>query len=220
MSRGSGRTWSRRRRVLDELDQPVAIDHLAGSNRHVAANHEILGAERLLSADRALPILHHVAPAAHQIHPAFADGVAKDFRVGQQEVRGGDHVEELARCELHHGFMVLGDAADTGGRVVPPLLIQQEALVHEIVRPFLPLRSVETAILRQRFDAARCRILAAFQRTPGGIVGETHCFSRGLVDELHALARRKGELGGPVKIGLGKRGGRQAKRETRERGVQ
>ena len=44
-----------RGRILDELDQPVAIDDLAGRHRDVAADLELLGADRLLAADRRAP---------------------------------------------------------------------------------------------------------------------------------------------------------------------
>ena len=46
-----------------QLDEPVAIDDLAGSYRDIAANDEILGADRLLAADGALPILHEILQA-------------------------------------------------------------------------------------------------------------------------------------------------------------
>ena len=175
-----------RGRVLDQLDQSIAVNDLAGGDCQIAADREILGADRLLSADGALPIFRHIAQAGHQVHPAFADGLPKYFRIGRQKIRGRDHVENLARDELHHLFVMLGDAADAGGRVVPPLLLQQKSLRHEIERRLLPIFAVEPAILRQRFDAARR--LAAFGHGADRIIGETHRLSRRLVDELHPFA--------------------------------
>ena len=160
ISTGSGRTLRGRRRVLDELDQPVAIDHLARRHRDVAADHEILGADRLLAADRALPVLDAVLRAAHEVHAAVARRVrCRTSGIGQQEVRRREHVEHLARGELDHVLVLLRDAAHAGGRVVPPLLLQQERLVDEVVRPLLPRLAGEAPVLRQRLDAGlqRCR---------------------------------------------------------------
>ena len=62
---GSGRTVGGRRRVLDELDQPIAVDDLARRHGDVAADHEILGADRAFAADRALEVLGEIRPAVH-----------------------------------------------------------------------------------------------------------------------------------------------------------
>ena len=40
--------------------------------------------------------------------------------------------------ELDDVLVLLGDAADAGGGVVPPLLLQQEGLVDQVVGPALP----------------------------------------------------------------------------------
>ena len=76
--------------------------------------------------------------------------------------------------------MLLRNAAYAGRRVVPPLLIEQEGLIHEIVWPSLPILADEPTIVRQWLDAAVC--LAAFRRVAKSIVGEADGFSRGFVD--------------------------------------
>ena len=47
----------------------------------------------------------------------------------------------------------LDDAAHAGGRVVPPLLLQEKALRDEVVRPLPPFLADEAMVLRQRLDA-------------------------------------------------------------------
>ncbi len=95
-----------------------------------------------------------------------------------------------------------GDAANAGGRVVPPLLIEQEGLVDEVERPLVPVFAGEAPVLRQRLDAALC--LLAAERAAGGVARKADGLSHRLVDELHPLARRVGEMDRPVQIGLGR----------------
>jgi hypothetical protein len=83
--------------------------------------------------------------------------------------------------------MTLRNAAHAGRCVVPPLLLQQEGLVDEDVRPLLPLFVDEAMILQQRFDA-RFRV-SALERIAIGVIPETDRLADCFVDELQALAR-------------------------------
>src|SRR6516162_11047818 len=53
--------------VLDKFDQPVTKDDLAWRHRHVPTYYEVLGADRPLTGEGALPVFDQVVPAAHQI---------------------------------------------------------------------------------------------------------------------------------------------------------
>jgi hypothetical protein len=80
--------------------------------------------------------------------------------VGRQEVRRRHHVEDLAGAELDHRLVLARDAADARGGVVPPLLLQQERLVDEVIRPLLPRLGREALILRQRLDARLAAVVS------------------------------------------------------------
>ena len=59
-------------RILDQLDQPVAQDHLARRDGDVAADAIGVGARRAAAGEGALPVLGHVLQAAHQRFPFVA----------------------------------------------------------------------------------------------------------------------------------------------------
>jgi hypothetical protein len=114
---------------------------------------EVLGANRLLAADGTLPVLNQVPPAVREVHSARAHGTLQNLGICQEEVRRREHVKNLAGHEFNHILMLLRGATDTRGRIVPPLLIEQERLMNEIIWPFLPCFADESSVLRQRFDA-------------------------------------------------------------------
>ena len=123
------------------------------------------------------------------------------FRIGQKEIRRRDHVQHLARCELDNVFMLFGDPAHADRGVVPPLLLEQKALIVHVVRPFLPRLAGKPVVLRQGFDAWA-------SSTRGGsccreVTAQTRGFSQRLVDELHAFARRHCQMRRPVHIRSG-----------------
>src|SRR4029077_11014386 len=136
-----------RGRILDELDQSVAIDHLARRHGDITADLEILGADRLLAAYCALPVLNQVLKAAYQVLSAIADCVLQQLGICQQEIRGREHVEHLARRKFHHVFVLLCDTPYSCRRVMPPLLTKQEFLIYEVVWPLLPILADEPSIL-------------------------------------------------------------------------
>ena len=104
-----------------------------------------------------------------QIKAAGADRVrARISGLVSGKFDGADHVKELPRRELDHVLVMLRDSAQAGGRVVPPLLLQQESLVDEVEGPLVPIFAGEAPVLRQRLDARLG--VAALDRVAAGIV--------------------------------------------------
>ena len=138
-----------RRRVLNELNQSVAINDLARRFGEVAANLESVGPGQLLARDGALGVLHVILKALDQVESAGGDCAQQDFGIGQQKIRWREHVEDLPRCEFDHVFVAFGDAAQAGRGVVPPLLLQEKALLDEIDGKVAPGRVRKAMVLRQ-----------------------------------------------------------------------
>jgi hypothetical protein len=155
--------------------------------------------------------LREVAQSVREIQSAGADGLLKHLGIGQRKIGRGEHVEHLARGKRHHVLVLFSDAGNGGRRVVPPLLIEQEGLRHEIERQILPLRRGETPVLRQRIDAGRSAVDGALP----GIVCETGGLAGRLAREFEPHSRREGEVGCPIQIGFRQRRGRQPHGETR-----
>jgi hypothetical protein len=86
------------RRVLDQLDQLVAVDHLAGGERQVDADLELLLARDLHLP--ALEVVQQVVQPAAQILAAGVEHFAQHLRVGKREIRRAEHVRELADVEI------------------------------------------------------------------------------------------------------------------------
>ena len=114
---------------------------------HVAANLKIFGAFGLLSGMQALRIFNPILPAAYKVHAALTHRLLQDIRVGEDKIGGRDHIQHLAGREFHHVLVLFGDALNTGGGVVPPLLVQQKRLVDEVERPVLPSLAAEPSVL-------------------------------------------------------------------------
>ncbi len=188
------------RLILDQFHQPVAIDNLALCHRHVAADLKGFRADRLAAADQPLPVLRQVLQAAHQVHAAFFGRLPHQFRIGRQKIRRRQHVEDLARRKLHLVFVLPGDAGHAGHGVVPPLLIEQKALVDDIIGPALPGLAGKAPVLRQRFDA-RWRRLAAGQ-AGARIPRQAQPFLDRLLRQLRLLAWRIGKMERPVGKGF------------------
>ena len=120
----------RGRRVLDQFDQAIAKDHVAGRDRHVAADLELRRRPpgRLPPSARSQSSTQLSAPRSRFVPPC-AQRAVENLRIGLDEVGRRNHVQELARAERDHLLVLAGDAANAGRRVVPPLLRQQERLV-------------------------------------------------------------------------------------------
>ena len=112
----------RYRRVLNQLDQIVAEDHLARCRGDVHADLEIARVRLTdfqLAAAR-LDILRQHGHAAHEIGASLAQGLTDQFRVGQEEVGRRERTGELLEVEL---------------RLVPRALVEPVRILHEVFRP-------------------------------------------------------------------------------------
>ena len=115
------------RLVLDELDEGIAIDHLARGHRQVLPDDEGLPqAVRAVAQQQVLQVGEEVGPATEQIPSPLPPGRLEDLRVGQGRVGGREEVQELAGDEGDDGLVLFGDAAVVGGGDVPPLLGEQK----------------------------------------------------------------------------------------------
>ncbi len=206
--------------VLDELDQPVAEDHLAGRRREVLSDLEGIDADRHAPAGRTLGIFDEIPGAAQEIAAAFREGLAQDLGVGRDEVGRRDHVEHLPRREFEDALVAFRHAVHAGRGVMPPVLAEKEGLRNDVEGPLLPLGAAEAPILRQVREVAagvpwvlRCRV-------PGEMQGEAHGLQRAGVPQVHLPAGRESQMRHPVEIGIGERHRRQAEREARNEIVQ
>ena len=98
---GSGRTCLRRRRVLDQLDQSVAVDDLAGRDGHVAARpgrppSRPAASLRTIRSQSS----RKLRKPCDEVLAARFQGAPLHDRVGGEEIGGRDHVEDLPRDEL------------------------------------------------------------------------------------------------------------------------
>ena len=104
------------------------------------------------------------------------------------------------------GLLLLSNATYAGCRIVPPLVLQQEALAHHVIWPSLPGFTDKALVLKQRLDAGRAA--TALQCALAAMMSEPDRLLRGLFPMLNLLARRRGEVGGPVHVGFDQRGWR------------
>ena len=112
--------------------------------------------------------------------------------------------------------MMARHAVHAGRRVVPPLLIQKKPLVDETERRLPPGRMVKPAILGQGLDAGRglgCR------RGAHGMDAEARRLPQRLFEEGFLLARRSGEMKGPIEVGERETGRRDRRRKPPHRHV-
>jgi hypothetical protein len=178
----------------------------------------IVGAYGPLACDGALGVLHVILKASDQVKAAGGNSTRQDFGIGQRKIRRRKHVENLPRGELDHVLVALGNATQSGGGVVPPLLLQQKALIDEVERKFVPSFICKTVILRQRLDAIFR--LSSRHRVFLQVVGEPHRLAHRLVGELDAFTGRVSKLRRPIQVSLGQRGRRDTRGEARGGGVQ
>ena len=90
-----------RRRVLDQLDQVVAEDHLAGRGRDVLADLEALGSD-WRSFSSPLPASMSSASICMprtRLAPFCFSGLAEQLRVGRQEIRRRERAGDLLDVE-------------------------------------------------------------------------------------------------------------------------
>ena len=185
----------------------VAIDHFAGRHGNLVAGPVGFGPGWWLVVLQAVQIVEPVLKAAHQVLPAVLQGLFLHFRIGQKIVRRRKHIEELPGCEFHDVFVLSGDAAYACCRVVPPLLIEKEGLVEQVVRPFLPGVPAEPPVLRQWLDTGSGFIAVDGARRR--IACKPHPLSKRLLRQFELLSGRCCQMRQPVQIGTGECRGRQ-----------
>ena len=201
--------------VLDQLDQVVAVDHLARGDRHFVAGAEGLGARRGRAGRGPAQVVDPVAPALDEVHAPRRRPAGEDVRVGQRRVGGRPDVEHLPRGEGRHVLVVRVDPGHVAGGVVPPLLVQQEGLGHEAEGRLAPGLAGEAVVAGQGRDAGLGRRRLARQ-----VACEPGRLAQRLVGELHPLAGGGGEMQRPVEEGEGERGRGEAAGRLAHHGVE
>ena len=190
----------RGRRVLDQLDQAVAQHHPAGRRRHVAADHEILRARRRRPGERALQVVREDGLAARQVRSRLLDRALERHGIGRQLVARGEQVQPLPRGEADDVLVVPLHSGHVAGGRFPPALVEQERLVPQVERPAAPFQVGETAILRRGLDAA-VGLARAFQQAFAQIAGQRRGLLQPQRQQFGLLARRSGQVRGPVRPG-------------------
>ena len=149
-----------RRRVLDQLDQPVAVDHLARRQGEVAARRE---GRQVDDAETAfLQVVQQVARPVGEAGPAGLHGPAQGGGIGHQQQRRAHGVDELAQVEVQALPLRLVHALDLA-------LLQQ------------PVRGQQVQLLEGAVD----RVVVPFRRREP-LVGRGRRRSLGLVGAGHA----------------------------------
>ena len=135
----------RRRRVLDELDQFVLEDHLAGRHRQVAADLEggIVGHRDAALAE----VGDQVLDAGGDAGALRLQRRADEFRIGRHEIRGRHGVDELAGEEFQPVARRLVVHRHGLDQPVEEIGIQQIGLAEVVeIGTFRPLRRGEALV--------------------------------------------------------------------------
>ncbi len=134
--------------VLNQFDQMIAVDHLAGTARDLDSGAEGFGAGGRAPVALAFGIIGEIERAAHEVGAALVQRCRGHFRIGGDEIDRRGEVQQLTRKKGQQFLVVAADAVDAGGGVVPPLLVEQEGLLHHVVGPLLPGRTAKAPVLR------------------------------------------------------------------------
>jgi len=102
------------------------------------------------------------------------------------------HVQHLPDRKLDDRLVLLGHAAHTRGRVVPPLFAEQKGLCHQIERRLFPLWPAKALVLRLWLDQ-RPRSLPGRQETLRGFT-EAPGVDQGFLRHLDLPLRRGGQM--------------------------
>jgi hypothetical protein len=103
---------------LDEFDQPILKNHLAGRDRKVLPDDELLGPDRRPAACRPLPVLDQVLKSLDEVVSAFGDRLRRHFRIGPKKIRGREDIENLTGRERQPAFVALRNAVHPRGGMV------------------------------------------------------------------------------------------------------
>ena len=162
------------RGVADQLHQVVAEHHLTGRDGDIAADHEAAAAGLVLRRRHAADVGGQVLHALEQVGTAGLQGVLEQHRVGQQAIGRRQHVQPLAREEVHQLAVVRAHARHLGG-FAPEHLGVAECGAPAVERPLGP------------FVGAKARIVVLQARAVGAAVLQ----ARGVDGQLR---RQRGQL--------------------------
>ena len=143
----------RGRLVLDELDQLVAEDHLAGGRGEVDAELERarVGLANAQVAVAGLDVLGQHFEAPHEVLAALGERRAHELRIGGDEVRGRQRRRDLAQIELRLVAVVRLEFVGALDQIVRPARRQHVGLLDEIeIRIVAPGRRRRSACRRRR----------------------------------------------------------------------
>ena len=76
----------RRGRILDQLDQAIAIDHLTGAGGQIAAKLKGLKVGRFFFGHIAFDVFAKIARPAYKVHAPLRQRRLQDFGIGQRQV--------------------------------------------------------------------------------------------------------------------------------------
>jgi hypothetical protein len=192
-------------RVLDDLDQVVAQDHLARRHRDGLAGFEGIGARLLAAFQGALDVLDQVLHAPHQVLPLFGLRQRLQFGVGQQAVGGGRRVARHARRKIQQLRVVGVQAADIVHRVLQQRLRVLVRAGQHVEGKLRPGRVVEALVRRPVQTLGGRHRLAAHR--PQGKRAVVDRAAQRLLLQFHLARRRKRQVRRPVQPGRGE--GRQ-----------
>ncbi len=140
---------------MDELQQVVLKDDLAGRHRDVLADAEGVHVGHLdrESSLAALEIVEQVLQTLDEVLAAAIERRLQDLGVGHQEVRGRHRIDELAGVEIDLARGLVVEPLDILHRRLHPARRQQIALLDEVEeRIVVPRRIAEAAIALRRLD--------------------------------------------------------------------
>ncbi len=174
----------RRRRVLDELDQLVAEDHLAGRRRYVDADVEParIGLADLERALAGFDILGEHRQAADQVGAVLLDRPADQLGIGDEEVGRRQGGGELPHVET---------------RRLPGLMVEPLGLLHHFLGP---ARDDQIRLLEEIED----RVLGPFRVGEAGVLRRRrgHRLRGRAVNALQGRSPQLDELGAELGLRL------------------
>ena len=175
--------------VADQLDQRVAVHHLAGSDGHIVSHAKAL--RRRVVVGRAGGVGKPVLQALAQVGTAVVPQVLVHQGVGGGPVGGGQHVQPLAGKEVGELGVVRGHAGHLRG-FAPEGLGSAKARAPLAVGPLCPgLVPKARVFIGGRGFVARC---PAFRQVLASQL-------QGQCRQLQSAPRREGQVPGPVGSG-------------------
>ena len=104
-----------RRRILDQLDQLIAVHDLTRRQRQIAPRFERLRVGHLDAPG--LQVAHQILHAIDQVLTTSFDGLVDHLGVGEQRIGRADRIQKLAHIELQLALFSAIEALNVGGRL-------------------------------------------------------------------------------------------------------